>query len=398
MPGPTVGFLADAVRWWDRWLKGIDNGIMAEPRLRAWMQESQPPRGSYPERPGRWVAEATWPSPHIHAWTLRLGDRTLGEDDDETTLTVCSPPPTGEVSGEWCAFGVEGEHPIDQRADDGRSLVFETEPLAEAVEILGTPRVTLALAADQPQAMVAIRLNDVAPDGASTRVTYGLLNLAQRDSREEPALLVPGQRFVASIRLNDIAHAFPAGHRIRLAVSSVYWPIAWPSPAPATLTVHTSASALHLPLRPPRAEDAALPAMPPPEQGPAEDYEEITAGRVVRKMMRDIATGEHAYVVERASADSADPPRYRVKETGMEIAQRFKKRYSIRESDPLSARSEFRYEVAFHRDDWSVSLIGETTLTATTTTFEFAADLTASSAGSPAFAHAWRISIPRENL
>ena len=57
-PGPQIGFLQEALRWWDHWLKGIDTGIMDEPMLRAWMQESVPPATTYAERPGRWVAEA----------------------------------------------------------------------------------------------------------------------------------------------------------------------------------------------------------------------------------------------------------------------------------------------------------------------------------------------------
>ena len=58
-PGPQIGFLQEALRWWDHWLKGIDTGIMDEPVLRAWMQESVPPATTYAERPGRWIAESS---------------------------------------------------------------------------------------------------------------------------------------------------------------------------------------------------------------------------------------------------------------------------------------------------------------------------------------------------
>ena len=65
-PGPAVGFLQELVRWWDRWLCDADNDVMDEPMLRIWMQDSVPPSTAYAERPGRWVGEASWPSPRVH--------------------------------------------------------------------------------------------------------------------------------------------------------------------------------------------------------------------------------------------------------------------------------------------------------------------------------------------
>ena len=87
--------------------------------------------------------------------------------------------------------------------------------------------------------MIAARLEDVAPDGSSTLVTYGLLNLTHRDGHEHPQALEPGRTYRVNIALNDIAQAFPAGHRIRLALATSHWPIAWPSPEMATLTLST---------------------------------------------------------------------------------------------------------------------------------------------------------------
>ena len=68
-------------------------------------------------------------------------------------------------------------------------------------------------------------------------------------SHEHPEPLEPGRRYAVRLQLNDAAHAFPAGHRIRLALSTTYWPIAWPSPEAATVTVSTGGSRLSLPIR-----------------------------------------------------------------------------------------------------------------------------------------------------
>ncbi len=119
---------------------------------------------------------------------------------------------------------------LRQRGDDGCSLTFDSEPLRERMEILGAPAATLKVAAAQPVAFTAIRLNDVSPDGAAAQVTYGLLNLTHRDGHEHPEPLKPGKRYLVRVTMNDVAHAFPAGHKVRLAISTCYWPMAWPAP------------------------------------------------------------------------------------------------------------------------------------------------------------------------
>ena len=181
-PGPQIGFLQEALRWWDHWLKGIDTGIMDEPVLRAWMQESVRPATTYPERPGRWIAETSWPPADRQLKLLYLSGSSLSETPGEDReVIVASSLSTGVTFGEWCPYGLAGELPADQRPDDGRSVCFDTEPLAQRLEIFGAAVVTLDLASDKPSAMIAARLEDVAPDGSSTLVTYGLLNLTHRD-------------------------------------------------------------------------------------------------------------------------------------------------------------------------------------------------------------------------
>src|SRR5262249_59108237 len=117
----------------------------------------------------------------------------------------------------------------DQREDDARSLIFETPPLEEAIEILGAAIVTLELTSDRPMANLAVRLCDVHPSGESLRVSYGVFNLTHRDGHDKPALLAVGQRYRVRIQLNDAGSGFPAGHRGRLGPSPAYRPVAWPA-------------------------------------------------------------------------------------------------------------------------------------------------------------------------
>src|SRR5262249_54954838 len=135
------------------------------------------------------------------------------------------------------------------------------------IEILGAAIVTLEVASDRPIANLVVRLCDVHPSGESLRVSYGVLNLAHRDGHEKPAAMVVGQRYQVRIQLNDAGSAFPAGHRIRLALSTAYWPVIWQSPEKATLLI--SDGTLDLPVRPPRATERLSP-LPDPESAAPE--------------------------------------------------------------------------------------------------------------------------------
>ena len=141
VPGPAIGFLQEALRWWDHWLKDKDTGIMAEPMLRAYVQDSVPPKSHYDQRPGRWVAERAWPRPGLRPTRLVFGDGRLGSAArNEGESRICSPQTTGGVAGEWCPYGLGGlgpELPMDQREDDANSLTWDSPPLEEAMEILG---------------------------------------------------------------------------------------------------------------------------------------------------------------------------------------------------------------------------------------------------------------------
>ena len=220
------------------------------------------------------------------------------------------------AGGEWCPYGTGGdgpEFPGDQRFDDGASICFETAPLTERLEILGAPVVELELAVDRPNAFVAVRLNDVKPDGAVARATYGVLNLTHRDSHETPEPMTPGERTRVRVQLNDAAYAFLPGHRIRLSVSTTYWPLIWPSPEIVTLTLYGGAGTLALPVRPIGDGEPTLVPFAAPEQGPAMPATQLDQARTSNTVSRDVATGRVEVVAERGgglcgSTSMASPP------------------------------------------------------------------------------------------
>ena len=137
---------------------------------------------------------------------------------------------------------------IDQREDDAQSLCFDGPVLKKPISIIGRIPVRLRVAANKPQAQLAVRLNAIHPDGTVERISYGLLNLSHRDSHETPKPLKPGQFYDVTVELNEIAQTVPAGAALRLAISTSYWPIAWPSPELATVTVDPARSSIELPV------------------------------------------------------------------------------------------------------------------------------------------------------
>ena len=221
LPGPQIGFAQECLRWWDHWLKDRDTGIMDEPMLRAWMPESVPPRTRHEHRPGRWVTQPAWPSQDSAPQRWHLNRHGLNQTAETQPPLACSTTQAvGLEAGMWFPMGIPGDFPGDQRPADAKSLCFTSEPLAEGLEILGNPEVTVTLSSDRPNALLAARLCDVAPDGSSLLVSWGLLNLTHRNGHERPEPLVPGERFTTTVRLNACAHALKPEHRWRVVLSA----------------------------------------------------------------------------------------------------------------------------------------------------------------------------------
>ena len=390
-PGPTIDFLSECVRWWDRWLKGIANQCDTEPMLLAWMQDTANPLN--PVRPGRWVAESTWPTAHIQSRAYQLANAELipadGPERPDTRQTIQSPLSVGLFAGKWCSYAEVTDLPWDQREEDGGALLFDTEPLAEDLEILGRATVELELAADKPVAMVAVRLIDVAPNDRSTRVTFGVLNLTHRDSHAEPTPLQPNQPYQVSIPLNYVAQRFNAGHRLRLAISSSYWPLAWPAPESARLTVYTATSRLHLPVRQPQASDRHIRDLGQPQQGPTPTYTLIAPAKREWTVNHNLATNEVALKVVNNDA------KIHLDTINLTFSRDVSERFSYHNNRYDTLRAEVVHERTFRRDDWHVLTVTRTVLSSTRTHFLIRATLDAYEGDARVFAKTWDEAIPR---
>lgn len=393
VPGPQIDFLSECLRWWDRWLKGRDNAVEAEPALRVWLQDEQPADAAHIERPGRWIGFETWPSNDVAIRTLYLGAGTL-----ETSLPQggdirhLSPLDSGFGAGEWCPYGVAADQPTDQREDDARSLCFDTAPLDEDMASIGQPVLHLEFAVDRARAMVAVRLNDLARDGSSARVTYGLFNLNHIAGHDRAVALEPGRRYALDIPLCDIAHRFKAGHRIRVAVSTSYWPTAWPMPEAATLRLFTGATRLDLPVWRPGAGSRFLPDMDPPQAPPPEPRTRLRAGSFRRELSSDLVSGRRRTHVR------LDYGEERIEPSGMTLGRINDETYDVIAGDPLSARIETGWVMTMARGDWSIRTESVAHMTHDVDGFRITARLDLFEGESLAKTRTWDVKMPRENL
>ena len=399
VPGPAIGFLQEALRWWDTWLKGEETGIMEEPMLRVWMQDSVPPSTRYRKRPGRWVAEASWPSESIAERPFYLDgahhlleEATEAGSQEPAAMTIQSPLSVGLYAGKWCSYAAPPDLPHDQREEDGGALVFETLPLGEPLEILGAPVIHLELSASRPVAMVAARLSDVAPDDKATRITYGMLNLCHQNGHDNPEYLVPGRTYSVSFPLNHIAQHFPAGNRLRLSLSTSYWPLAWPPPRPVRLTIHTGASRMTLPVRKPQKSDEALRPFDGPEGAPPPAMTRLEPKKLKWRVVRDL--GDDISTLEVIK----DEGLFRFDAIDWTVGSKTLEWYSYQGDDFDSVRGETFWQRSFSRGDLSVRTTTRTVLTSTESHFLLHAQLDAWENDERMFSRNWKYEIPRDHI
>jgi uncharacterized protein len=346
VPNPQIGFLQEALRWWDRWLKGMETGVENDPAMRLYVMDGLPPQTWYAERPGRWIAEEVWPSPDVTAETLHLtGEGGLQTEKPAYFHTSFSAPANcGAAAGEYCAIWLGPEMPGDQRGDDAMSLCFDGEVITEALDIIGAPTVRLKLSCDKPAAQLAVRLCDVDEHGASSRITYGVLNLCHRVSHEFPERLEPGQIYEFSLQLDDIAYRAPAGHRLRLAISNAYWPMIWPSPQRTALTLLSGS--VEIPIR--RQECGGAVNFEAAEAAAPWGAERVQEPSNQREFATDALTGEAVLSITDDFGVTRDL------DHGLETGGVARETWRIHPDDPLSARGQTHWTQTLKRSGWSV--------------------------------------------
>jgi predicted acyl esterase len=343
VPEPRIGFLQEALRWWDKWLKGIETGVEDDPDLRLYQMDGVRPQTWYTERAGRWIAQTPERAgqqgrPLVEYF---LNNDGLQDQRGPLDVNVSSPQDCGADSGEYCAIWLGPEMPGDQRRDDALSATWDSAALSADMQITGAPKITLTLSSDQPTAQIAVRLNHIHPDGASTRITYGVLNLCHRDGHEVSDLLPVNEAVTAALKLDQCAYTVPAGHRLRISISNSYWPLLWPSPQATSLNIQEGN--LEIPLVNEVAGHTV--SFPPPEAADPWQTETIREGRNSRRQETDLNTGiVHLHIVD-------DFGKVSDVEHGLINGSIAREHWQIHPNDPLSARGTCHWSDEIERDD-----------------------------------------------
>ena len=352
-PGPAIGALQEFLRWWDYWLKDIETGIMDEPMLRAYMEESTQPTAQIQTWPGRWISEPRWPvsdggvKPQL-LWLNNGGKLTEATNKVTAAVTVKSPLQTGFFAGEWCRHNTGTDLATDQRYEDSGSACFDGNVLESRLEILGAPVITLDFSVDQPVAQAVVRLNDVAPDGSVSRITWGAKNLCQRQSSENPERLEPNQRYIVSFKLNDICYSILPGHQLRVAISSSYFPMLWPAPKPVNLSIWTENSRIELPVRSPRQSDELV-VFEVPEEGPPVKRTTIEPAQNLQTVSFDAETGYWQLTVIASSG------RYVIDDIELETGTWRQETWKVHPDHPESASAEILFSSYSKRANWNIA-------------------------------------------
>ena len=355
-PHPRIDFHREALNWWDAWLKGVDNGVTSLPAYRAYISQSVHPGVPRVRENGRWVAEPIWPSAEIVLcpYYPSKNSELDGVPPANDAVTLCSPLDCGTAAGEFFPLKPDVELSLDQAADDAGSAVFDSPPLKHSVEILGRPIMRLRVTIDQPLGNLAIRLVDVHPDGACFRVSWGVINLAHRHGNETPEPVTPGVPIDVVVRLDECGYHFAVGHRIRLSISTAYWPMVMPCPYLVTAQIHTGkCTAAQLPVR----QGGDVYELTAPENlNPLPQYPLHRPAHYERSVTRDRSTGQTQLQVIDDTGEEEMPGH------GLRVRHRREDQWSIIANEPLSARSITRYTCWMSRGDWSIRTETDTTL------------------------------------
>lgn len=390
VPEPKIGFLQEALRWWDHWLKDADTGAGGDPAFRAYVMHSVEPKHWYTERPGYWIAEQDWPSQQLPP--LHLNATAEGTLQRETAppfaKRLSSPADCGLMGGEYCAIWLGPEMPGDQRRDDALSLCFESAVLEDPLAIVGAPEVTLQLQVNKPKAQVCVRLCDIHPDGAATRITYGVLHLSCRESNAMPADAPVDTSIEIRIKMDDIAYQIPAGHTLRLSVSTSYWPLLWPVAEPVTATIE--AAAIEVP-RFPAGEQNAV-SFPEAETAPPWEIDVLREPQHQRRIVQDQVSGHVTLIIEDDFGEVAD------RAHGLVSGSVGREEWGILPDDPLSANGKTHWTQTLSRGDWSIRTEAKLAMHADATNFHLSGSVEAYENEQLIFERQYTDRLPRGHL
>jgi predicted acyl esterase len=227
----TVNAQDEAMRWFDYWLQGKDNGIMSEPPVRYYVMGDVVDA----KAPGNeWRTSLDWPAPsRVTSFFLHsgggLGEKILGDKESTDSYKYDPKNPVPTIGG--ANLNIK-KGPMDQRAIGARSdlLKYATPVLQSPVEVTGRVKVELWIESDAPDTDFVAKLIDVYPDGTERLVLDSAFRARFRESFEREVFLKKGEVYRLTLDLWSTSIIFNKGHRIAIHVSSSNDPRFDPNP------------------------------------------------------------------------------------------------------------------------------------------------------------------------
>jgi predicted acyl esterase len=382
LPGPRIELLPEMVAWWDRWLRGVDNGVdcglppasvsaeqspsAAVAAATLFIRSSTRPEPDLDVSAGDWVREE-WPCPRVSDEVLEL--------DARPPYVVR--PAVGVDAWIDCAGHLPWGQSSDQCLDDARSLTWDTDGGGRV--IVGQPVARLRLSVSTPVAFCSVKLCDVFPDGVSALVSRGSLNLTHRDSHTNPQPLVPGEVYEVSVELDACAYRFSPGQRLRLSVAGSDWPNTAAPPEPVSLTVHSGT------LRLPRWEGPS--PLSPPELRPGAATADESSEGVTWRVQRDVLDRRTTCIVDHGSTYTVG--------YGGSMTEHYSGSVSVDERTfEQSARARTHFSIDW--PDAAVSTESTLDLIATRQAYDITIELTAREGHEVVATRRWHEVVPRD--
>jgi putative CocE/NonD family hydrolase len=378
-PGPRIDGRREYLKWFDHWLKGIDNGVEKEPPVTIFVRQHQPPAPMYLEEKGFWRRESDWPlaRTELTPMYLRQGGRLEREPDrsggEDARDSYAYNPAVGITAGILARGNVAPwAMPLDQRLDEAYSLTYTSPPLPADLEVTGDPSAILFVSSTADVAFFEVKLCDVAQDGTSKLVSDGGLNATSRSSRSAPEPLKAGEVYELKIDLRSLAYVFPAGHRIRVDVTSADFQNAWPVSKAATNTIHrgeSTPSRIILPIAPEQQ-----PKLPPvdfaPSPNPLPDPETIPKP-------------EHKVILDLVNQTAT-------------VATNDQSRFTVSMKEPAKATMKGTGSVVISKPDQEIRVDAQCVTVSNAATFRHMVEVEVTVNGRRHFARSWTVVVPRE--
>lgn len=240
----AIDFRRQVTAWFDYFLKDEDTDVLDWPEVRYWTERD----GGRNVDGGVWRGRDMWPSVNdsSNSISFALSSNGLVNQEafdgdgieythtfDHTVGYSAVDPPTATLAH------------VNTNLDDVRSLTFETGRLDAPLEFTGTGQATLRITPTVEDHLVVVRVTDVAPGGAATPVTHGILRLGHREGtgNQIPTPATPGKEYNLRVPLRPRSHVFEANHRIRVAISASYFPLVLPLRHQGEMTIQSTPAA-----------------------------------------------------------------------------------------------------------------------------------------------------------